>query len=121
MFTASVATGFVSPAESYLSEPLKLEQFFQTNAPATFYMRAQDNRFASLGLNDGDVLVIDRSLAPYSGCLCVCAFGGELGLARYQKQNGKTVLRTASGKEISSQQQTAVTLWGVVAYLVRKM
>jgi DNA polymerase V len=120
MFSASQTTGFVSPAESYLSEPLSLQSFVQTNQPATFYMRTEGDQYQNLGLQDGDLLIIDRSLAPKSGCVCVCAIGDELGLVHYLKQSGKSILKTADGKIISSQRGVAVSLWGVVAYTVRK-
>ena len=52
------------------------------NKEATFYARVSGDSMVGAGLNDGDLLVIDRSKNPENGKIAVCLVDGEFTVKR---------------------------------------
>ena len=53
--------GFPSPATDYIEEDIDLNIHLIKNAPATFIIRVQGKSMSSIGIYDGDLLVVDKS------------------------------------------------------------
>ena len=74
------------------------------------------------GIADGDLLVVDKSLEAYDGCVAVCFLDGEFTLKRLRMGQGKIVLVPANKRykpiEIG---QSDFTVWGVVTYAIKKV
>ena len=60
-----------------LGEGLDLHAALIPNPVCTFYMRASGNGMRHHGINDGDLMVIDRSVEPRSGHVFVVAHQGS--------------------------------------------
>ena len=56
--------GFPSPATDYIEEDIDLNVHLIKNVPATFVIRVQGKSMTDVGINDGDILVVDKSLSP---------------------------------------------------------
>ena len=56
--------GFPSPATDYIEEDIDLNVHLIKNVPATFVIRVQGKSMTDVGINDGDILVVDKSLTP---------------------------------------------------------
>lgn len=118
-----VAAGFPSPAEDYASIRLDLNKELIKNPASTFYARVSGLSMVEEGINDGDLLVIDKSIEPYDGCLAVCFIDGEFTLKRFEKHNGYGLLVPAN-KEFKAIKVTAdndFCIWGVVTYVIKKV
>ena len=118
-----VAAGFPSPAEDYASIRLDLNKELIKNPASTFYARVSGLSMVEEGINDGDLLVIDKSIEPYDGCLAVCFIDGEFTLKRFEKHNGYRLLVPAN-KEFKAIKVTAdndFCIWGVVTYVIKKV
>ena len=59
-----VSAGFPSPADDYLDLPIDLNEYLVENSAATFYIRVSGNSMQDEGIDDGDLLVVDRSKTP---------------------------------------------------------
>lgn len=117
-----VAAGFTSPAEEYATLSLDLNKELIKNPASTFYARVSGLSMIDEGINDGDLLVIDKSIEPYSGCLAVCYIDGEFTLKRFEKHKDHALLIPAN-KEFAPLKVTAENdfcIWGVVTYLIKK-
>ena len=74
--------GFPSPATDYIEEDIDLNIHLIKNVPATFIIRVQGKSMVDVGINDGDLLVVDKSLKPknfstviaFMGCLAQVAW-----------------------------------------------
>lgn len=118
-----VAAGFPSPAEDYASIRLDLNKELIKNPASTFYARVSGLSMVEEGINDGDLLVIDKSIEPHDGCLAVCFIDGEFTLKRFEKHNGYGLLVPAN-KEFKAIKVTAdndFCIWGVVTYVIKKV
>ena len=59
-----VGAGFPSPATDYIEDDIDLNSHLITNAPATFIIRVQGKSMTNVGIYDGDLLIVDKSLNP---------------------------------------------------------
>ena len=56
--------GFPSPATDYIEEDIDLNVHLIKNVPATFIIRVQGKSMMNVGIYDGDLLIVDKSLKP---------------------------------------------------------
>ena len=118
-----VAAGFPSPAEDYASTGLDLNRELIKNPASTFYARVSGLSMVDEGIHDGDLLVIDKSIEPYDGCLAVCFIDGEFTLKRFEKHKefGLLVPANKDFKPIKVTADNDFCIWGVVTYLIKKI
>ena len=78
-----VSAGFPSPADDYLDLPIDLNEYLVENSAATFYIRVSGNSMQDEGIDDGDLLVVDRSKTPKNNDIVIgvlfgyCVFGHD--------------------------------------------
>jgi DNA polymerase V len=61
-----------------INQSLDLNEFLITNPSATYFARANGNSMEGVKVFDGDLLVIDRSLAPEQGRIVIASVDGQL-------------------------------------------
>ena len=98
---------FPSPAQDYMSPSIDLNRELVLHPAATFYARVVSDAMSAEGVEEGDVLVIDRAIEPEEGALAVCYVDGEF------------ALRRISGDDADSIGDLRV--WGVVTYVIKKV
>ena len=77
-----VSAGFPSPADDFKETRISLDKVAVKNEAATFYARVAGQSMIGAGLDDGDLLVIDRSLEPQDGKIAVCLIDGDFTVKR---------------------------------------
>jgi len=70
--------GFPSPADDYIENTLDLNEYLIDNPVATFMMRVSGNSMLGAGINDKDVIIVDRSKEALPGKIVVAVLDGEL-------------------------------------------
>ena len=65
----AIAAGFPSPAEEYVEIALDLNKELIKHPAATFYARVKGDSMVDAGIQDGDLLVIDKALEPKEGVM----------------------------------------------------
>lgn len=123
MAGSSVTAGFPSPADDHMEMPLDLNRSLVRNPAATFFARVDGDSMKDDCINDGDLLVVDKSIAAYDGCVAVCFLDGEFTLKRVQLGGDKIVLMPANKryKPIEIGSDDDFTVWGVVTYSIKKI
>ena len=114
---APLQTGFPSPADDHAEAALELRDLIETHPEATFYMRARGDGLRHRGVNDGDTLVVDRSLAPRDDALAVAVVDGAIVLAMLRVEGGRVRALVGSSGELVD--GDGGELWGCVAYVIR--
>ena len=74
-----ISAGFPSPADDFKETRISLDRELVKNKEATFYARVSGDSMVGAGLDDGDLLVIDRSLNPENGKIAVLRFWSKKG------------------------------------------
>lgn len=118
-----VAAGFPSPAEDFTQRGIDLNKELVANPASTFYARVSGLSMVDEGINDGDLLVIDKSLVPSNGCLAVCYIDGEFTLKRFERHKDHALLIPANNefKPIKVTEENDFCIWGVVTYVIKKV
>lgn len=118
-----IHAGFPSPAQDYMTGCIDLNKELVRHPEATFYGRVVGDSMIDAGVEEGDVLVIDKSLRPEEGDMCVCFVDGEFCLKRVGFENGAVVLYAANPRyaPIVLNEWNDFTLWGVVTYIIKKV
>ena len=80
-----VSAGFPSPADDYLDLPIDLNEYLVENSAATFYIRVSGNSMQDEGIDDGDLLVVDRSKNPKNNDIVIGVLNGEFTVKKIQK------------------------------------
>ena len=75
--SGSVVAGFPSPAEQYMEPPLDLNELLVKRPAATYFVRVSGDSMTGAGINDGDLLVVDRSLRPADGDIIIACVDGD--------------------------------------------
>lgn len=77
MGAARAALGFPSPAEDFQDDSVDLNDLLIRNAPATFLYRADGWSMILVGIQDGDILVVDRSVDVRDGDIVLAVWDGN--------------------------------------------
>lgn len=117
--------GFPSPAADYIEDRIDLNELLIRNPPATFCVRSQGDSLIDIGLLDGDIVTVDRSLDPRPGKIVVAAYDGSIYIKRLRKIGNRMALcsenqkREAEYPPLFLDQAQEHTIWGVVTGVVR--
>lgn len=118
-----VKAGFPSPAEDTPHERLDLLKLLIRHPAATFYFRVSGVSMVDDDFDEGDIIVVDRSLEPDDGRVAVCFIDGEFTLKRIRRDKDCIWLVPAN-KRFSPIRVTAdneFAVWGVVTYVIKKV
>ncbi len=117
-----VHAGFPSPAENIVENKLDLNQLLVRNPSSTFYAKVSGESMIDDGVEDGDLLVIDKSVTPYDGAIAVCFLDGEFTLKRVRFMDGFILLIPSNSKfkPIKVDKDNEFLVWGVVRYIIKK-
>ncbi len=118
-----VSAGFPSPADDFKELRISIDQEVVKNAEATFYARVSGESMQGAGLDDGDLLVIDRSLEPIDNKIAVCFIDGEFTVKRLKVTKDEVLLIPENPKyqSIKVTEENELIIWGVVTYVVKKL
>lgn len=115
---SSVPAGFPSPAEDYAEGALDVHSLLVRRPAATFFCRAHGPSMRDVGINDGDLLVVDRSVEPGDGDVVVATVEGGLTVKRLSKRPSGWVLAPANPDfpELPIDPEAGIQVWGVVTW-----
>lgn len=119
----SISAGFPSPADDYMEQGIDLNRELIRNPGATFYGRVKGVSMKDAGIDEGDVLVIDRSLEPRNGAVAVCYLDGEFTVKRIQIDHEGLFLVPANEnyRPVKITGENDFTVWGIVTWVIKKM
>ena len=118
-----ISAGFPSPADDFKDIRISLDKELVKNSESTFYARVSGDSMINAGLDDGDLLVIDRSLNPENGKIAVCFIDGDFTVKRIRKEGKKFYLlpENKKYKPIEVKEENELIIWGVVEYVIKKV
>lgn len=120
LFVERVSCGFPSPAQDYVEERLDLNKLVIRHASATYFIKVSGDSMKEAGINDGDLLVVDRSLKPEHGDIVVAAVDGEFTVKELCLHPAvKLVPRNSAYSEIQVSDEGELEIFGVVTHLLK--
>ena len=117
-----VRAGFPSPADEEPTEKLDLVKLLVRHPSSTFFFRIGGTSMVDAEMDEGDIVIVDRSIEPYNGCSAVCFIDGEFTLKRIQrhKDHIELIAANANFKPIRISTDNDFQVWGVVTYIIKK-
>ena len=118
-----VGAGFPSPATDYIEDDIDLNSHLITNAPATFIIRVQGKSMTNVGIYDGDLLIVDKSLNPKNFSTVIANINEELVVKTLVKSKDNNYLTSGSkntSDRINLTENPEIIIWGVVTYVIHK-
>ena len=102
---------------------LNLHRHLVRNETATFFLRASGNSMTGVGIFDGDILVVDRSLCADHNRIVIASIDGELTVKRLVRQHSRVFLAPENPDypKFDITDREYVHVWGVVTYSVHKV
>jgi DNA polymerase V len=123
MAQSGIHAGFPSPATDYMTQAIDLNKELVRHPAATFYGRVVGDSMIDAGVEEGDILVIDKSLEAREGDMAVCFVDGEFTLKHLHFHEGGLTLRPANSNypEIEVCEGVEFMMWGVVTYVIKRV
>ncbi len=123
LFLSGVSAGFPSPADDYLDRKLDLNEYLVSNPAATFFVRVAGDSMVGAGINDNDILVVDRALEPGSGSIVIAVVNGELTVKRLVKTRSawRLAAENPAYPDLEINEETPLEVWGVATYVIHSL
>lgn len=114
----AVCAGFPSPADDYVEEALDPARLIVTNPASTFMWRVSGSSMTGAGIQDGDFVVVDRSLKPKSGDVVVAMIDGLFSVKRVRRHGARLALDFDSPAmaPLVLDEAAEAAIWGVVTW-----
>ncbi len=117
-----VKAGFPSPADD-MHEKLDLVRMLVKHPASTFFFRISGTSMVDASLDEGDIIIVDKSLDPYDGCIAVCYIDGEFTVKRVAIDSEGVNLMPANRryKPIRISAENNFIVWGIVTFVIKKV
>ena len=123
LVAARISAGFPSGMEDFIERKIDLNETLVRHEAATYFIRVQGDSMTGAGIQDGDILIVDRSLEPVSGKIVIAVLNGELTVKRIRRRGARIFLLPENpayaALEVTS--ETAFEVWGVVVHVIHKV
>lgn len=125
----TASTGFGSPGTDSTVKRIDLNDALIRHPQSTFAMRAAGTQMRDAGIDDGDVLLVDRMLTPMHGHVVVAVVDSELVCRRLFKQGGVVKLQAAlpvdaaepTAAHTDASDDAPIEIWGVVTTVIKSL
>lgn len=120
-YLPSVPAGFPSPAQDHLEQRISFDELFQLHRPQLYVVRVAGDSLQGLGILDGDLVLVDKSLTPRRGDVVVACLNGELLLKILSGDQHQIILASANPQYPPRYVLEAADfqIWGVYVGLCR--
>jgi len=118
-----VSAGFPSPAEDFKQQRISLDKELIKNKEATFFVRVNGQSMIGAGLDDNDLLIVDKSLEPKHNKIAICFIDGEFTVKRLKVEADSVWLQPENPKykSIKITEENNFLIWGIVTYIIKKV
>lgn len=122
IYSNYISAGFPSPADDHKEGKLDLNNYLINKPAATFLVKVSGDSMIDVGINPGDLLVVDRSIEPRHNKIVIAAVNSELTVKRLYKKDGvvKLIAENQNYPDIVFGDESTLIIWGVVTSVIHK-
>lgn len=119
----SISAGRPSYADDTVDRRLDLNRYLVKRPGSTFFLRVSGDSMIEAGIQDGDLLVVDRATQPTDESVVIVAIDGELAVKRLRLTNGKVSFESANPlfSSLHPTDPQSCIVWGVVSYVIHTL
>jgi DNA polymerase V len=120
-FDVGISAGFPSPADDFIEISLDLNKQLIKNKDTTFFARVSGHSMKNAGINNGDLLIIDKSLETKNNNIAICEIDGAFTVKRIKIEE-KVIWLISENDEYKPIKVTPVNdfmIWGIVIHSIK--
>ena len=123
VISEGISAGFPSPALDFIDLTIDMNKHLVKHPATTFYGRVKGQSMKDVGIFDGDLLVIDKSLQPTDNKIAVCYIDGEFTIKRIQIQKDCIWLipENEAYQPIKVTADNNFIIWGMVTHVIKAL
>ena len=121
LVSSFVSAGFPSPAEDFLDIEIDLNKYLIKNKFTTYFVKVSGNSMQDIGISDGDLLIVDKSLEPKDNKIAVCFIDGEFTVKRIKIDKNCVWLLAENPdyKPLKVTDENELIIWGIVINVIK--
>jgi len=96
LFQSCVSAGYPSPADNEFGIRLDFNQRFIRNAAATYYVEVIGDSMTGRGINEGDILLVDRAVDCTDGHVIIARVNGDFCVRVFRSAGERVWLEAAN-------------------------
>ncbi len=119
--STAISAGFPSPALDFIDLSIDMNKHLIKRPSSTFYGRVKGQSMKDVGITDGDLLVIDKSITPKNDQIAVCYVDGEFTIKKIKLEQDVCWLIPANDayQPIRVTSQNDFLIWGIVTHVIK--
>lgn len=123
LFGTAVRAGVPTFSDDHIESRVDLHTHLVPHPQTTFLVRVQGDSMENAAIQEGDLLVVDRSLPAREGAIIIAAVDGELTVKRYRLSGGKVQLvpENERYKVLTITPEMDFHIWGVVTSVIHRV
>jgi DNA polymerase V len=121
-FAGYISAGIPAPAADYVENTIDLNRELIKNPRSTYIGRVSGMSMKDAGIENQDIVIVDKSLQPSHEKIAVCYIDGEFTLKRIWIVQ-KEVFLMPENKDyqpIKITPENHFLVWGIVTYVIKK-
>jgi DNA polymerase V len=119
----NIPAGFPSPADDHSTRRIDVLEHLVQHPQATFQFRVRGESMRDAGIGDGDMLIVDRAIAPRSGHVVVAVIDNDFTVKTYWERAGRVRLKASNPTfpDIVPKDGQTVEVWGVAIACIKHL
>jgi DNA polymerase V len=122
LYLTPVYAGFPGATSDYVERSLDLNEYMVSHPTSTFFVRASGQSMINAGINDGDILVVDRSIEPKNGKVVIAVLDGDFTVKRVLKRGERLFLmpENPAYQPIEVKEDDSMEIWGTITFVIHE-
>ncbi len=123
LYGCGVQAGLPDMADDHVENCINLHEYVVENPEKTFFVRAKGQSMKNVGIGDGDMMVVERSVKANDGNIVIASLDGELTVKRLHKTSTSLQLlpENEDFEPINVSQEQDLQILGVVTNVIHKL
>ena len=121
-YDVGIQAGFPSPADDFIELSIDINKEYIKNRDATFFARVKGHSMKNVGIFDGDLLIIDKSIEPQDNKIAICQVDGDFTVKRIKIDNDTVwlIAENEAYDPIKVTSDNELMIWGIVVASIKK-
>ncbi|MEB5964561.1 MULTISPECIES: LexA family protein [Comamonas] len=119
---SGMPAGMPAAANDFAGKCLNVAELLVEHPHATFVLRVAGPSMQEYGIDDGDIVVVDRALRARDGSVVVALVDSDFTIRVLDSDGGTCKLRAGSpsSPDIAPKEGQAAEIWGVVTSCIKR-
>ena len=121
-YDVGIQAGFPSPADDFIELSIDINKEYIKNRDSTFFARVKGHSMKNVGIFDGDLLIIDKSIEPQDNKIAICQVDGDFTVKRIKIDNDTVwlIAENEAYDPIKVTSDNELMIWGIVVASIKK-